>query len=91
MTSFVFGPLSLTNLLPVGKLGNSWSQNYWYMGGIVRFVTPFPAMLLANATQSTITMSLLMGLSSVWLRWRHYEIFLIIHVVFAVLTLVGLF
>ncbi|RVX68247.1 hypothetical protein B0A52_07250 [Exophiala mesophila] len=39
---------------------------------------------------ATITMSLLMGLSSVYLRMRHYEVFLIIHIVFAVLTLVGL-
>lgn len=34
-------------------------------------------------------MSLLLGLSSVWLRVNHYEVFLIIHIVFAVLTLVG--
>lgn len=40
---------------------------------------------------ATITMSLLLGLSSFWLRRHAYEVFLLIHIAFAVLTVIGLF
>ncbi|KAK6369481.1 hypothetical protein LTS17_009387 [Exophiala oligosperma] len=40
---------------------------------------------------ATITMSLLLGFSSIYLRVHHYEIFLVIHIVLSVITLVGLF
>ncbi|KIV87953.1 hypothetical protein PV10_09231 [Exophiala mesophila] len=39
---------------------------------------------------ATVTMSFLLLFSSVWLRKRAYEIFLLIHIVMSVLTLVGL-
>ena len=81
----------LTDNALVDLLRYSWTQNYWYMGGIVRTTAQLTEPLWTNRLQATITMSLLLVLSSVWLRWRHYEIFLIIHIVFAVLTLVGLF
>lgn len=40
---------------------------------------------------ATITMSLLLGLSSFWLRRHAYEVFLLIHIAFAILTVIGLF
>lgn len=40
---------------------------------------------------ATITMSLLLGLSSYWLRRHWYEFFLLVHIVFAALTIVALF
>lgn len=40
---------------------------------------------------ATIAMSLLLGFSTLWLRRRMYEVFLIVHVAFAVLIIVGLF
>lgn len=40
--------------------------------------------------QATVTMSFLLLFSSVWLRKRAYEVFLLIHIVMSVLTLVGL-
>ena len=40
---------------------------------------------------ATVTMSLLLGLSSFWLRRHAYEVFLLIHIAFAVVIIVGLF
>jgi len=40
---------------------------------------------------ATICMSLLLVLSSVWLRRKAYEVFLVIHIVFSILVIVGLF
>ena len=43
-----------------------------------------------TVVQATVTMSFLLLFSSVWLRKRAYEIFLLIHIGMSVLTLVGL-
>ncbi|KAK5052581.1 hypothetical protein LTR84_002446 [Exophiala bonariae] len=40
---------------------------------------------------ATVTMSLLLGLSSIYLRLKHYEIFLVLHIILSILTIVGLF
>ncbi|KEF58795.1 uncharacterized protein A1O9_03638 [Exophiala aquamarina CBS 119918] len=57
-----------------GAFAESWTEQYWYMGGM-----------------ATVTMSFLLVLSSAWLRERFYEIFLLIHIVLSVVTIVGLF
>lgn len=41
--------------------------------------------------QATVTMGLLLVLSVSWLRVNFYEIFLILHIVLSVITLVGCF
>ena len=38
-----------------------------------------------------VTMSMLFVLSSVWIRRRFYELFLLVHIAFSVLTIVSLF
>jgi hypothetical protein len=44
-----------------------------------------------NLMQATFTMSLLLLLSVSWLRIRFYEVFLFLHIVLSVATLVGCF
>lgn len=58
-------------------LAVQWQEQYWYTGGI-----------------ATIAMGLLalpFGLSSLFIRRRAYEIFLLLHIALGVLVIVGLF
>ncbi|KAF2502862.1 hypothetical protein BU16DRAFT_554894 [Lophium mytilinum] len=59
-------------------IGGYYKEEYdelWFIMGVV----------------ATVLMSFLLVFSSVWLRKRYYEAFLLIHIVFSIVVLVGLF
>jgi ferric-chelate reductase len=82
----------LTCLSTVGYFAESWTEQYWYMGGLVRSSAPtLSHKSFVNIGQATIAMSLIVLFSFMWFRVRSYELFLLIHIALSVVTLVGLF
>lgn len=71
----------------------SWTEEYWYCGGLV--CTPVCKLVAINApnqiSQATIVMSIMVGLSAWWFRARWYDLFLVGHIVFAIIFLVAMF
>jgi hypothetical protein len=64
----------------------------WLLLGVVVNMTPSVLSVSStNLMQATFTMSLLLLLSVSWLRIKFYEIFLLLHIVLSVVTLVGCF
>ncbi|KAK2754252.1 hypothetical protein FQN54_007131 [Arachnomyces sp. PD_36] len=51
----------------------------------------WPASWWYMGVVATIAMALLLGFSSIWLRRNYYEVFLILHIILSVITLIGLF
>jgi hypothetical protein len=96
----VFGMLSNLSLLlsMVWHLAEGWGMfareftQLWLLLGVVVNMTPSVLSVSStNLMQATFTMSLLLLLSVSWLRIKFYEIFLLLHIVLSVVTLVGCF
>jgi hypothetical protein len=88
---FIFGYI-LTNRRRMGDVRKrvySGLALAWCSGKIPDLI--YEISSLADLMQATITMSLLLLLSVSWLRIKCYEIFLIFHIAFSVITLLGCF
>ncbi|KAJ6008825.1 FAD-binding 8 [Penicillium canescens] len=62
-----------------GRYWTAWIEEYWYMGVVLM------------RYQATILMCFMLVQSMTWFRQHSYEVFLAIHLVFAVVVIVGLF
>ena len=77
-----------------GYLKASWQEEYWYCGAIVSDLIKCQErtrLIVFYRLQATICMSLMIPLSLRKFRGIAYEAFLVIHISFAVVTLVAMF
>lgn len=76
-------------------LAEEFKEQYWWTGVIVSRRTGrawiWHVAQALTYSQATITMSLMLGLSIKPIRERMYEVFLIGHIVLALVSLVALF
>jgi hypothetical protein len=68
-----------------------FTQLWLLLGVVVRTGSTLANYSSTNLMQATVTMSFLLLFSISWLRIKFYEIFLILHIVLSVVTLVGCF
>lgn len=64
-----------------------WTYTFWWAGELVSTLSSLNKVLYTDHLQATIFMCALVAFSFYWVRKKHYETFLVSHVVLSILVL----
>ncbi|KAI2004749.1 hypothetical protein LOZ52_004990 [Ophidiomyces ophidiicola] len=69
----------------------AYTVYYFIRGGAATYKENFTEVWFAMGAVATVVMSFLLIFSSIWLRMKSYEVFLLLHIALSIVTIVALF